>query len=107
MPGAALAQFPWRVGVVLATTSAWLAVCATDRTLAAIIDADPDFERLAPTPLSTVCFRYRPGAGESGDGADLAPVDDDPHAEPNERLMAAVNAEVDAGRREAALQLLD
>jgi hypothetical protein len=25
--------------------------------LAAIIDADPDFERSAPTPLSAVCFR--------------------------------------------------
>jgi aromatic-L-amino-acid decarboxylase len=27
--------------------------------LAAIIDADPDFERSAPTPFSAVCFRYR------------------------------------------------
>ncbi len=27
---------------------------------AAWVDADPDFERLAPTPLSTVCFRARP-----------------------------------------------
>jgi aromatic-L-amino-acid decarboxylase len=24
------------------------------------IDADPDWERLAPVPFSTVCFRYRP-----------------------------------------------
>ena len=24
------------------------------------VDADPDFERLAPVPFSTVCFRYRP-----------------------------------------------
>lgn len=24
------------------------------------VDADPDFERLAPTPFSTVCFRVRP-----------------------------------------------
>jgi glutamate/tyrosine decarboxylase-like PLP-dependent enzyme len=29
--------------------------------LAAAIDASPDFERLAPAPLSIVCFRYRPG----------------------------------------------
>ena len=24
------------------------------------VDADPDWERLAPVPFSTVCFRYRP-----------------------------------------------
>jgi aromatic-L-amino-acid decarboxylase len=28
--------------------------------LAAAIDADPDWERLAPVPFSTVCFRWRP-----------------------------------------------
>ena len=27
---------------------------------AAWVDADPDWERLAPVPFSTVCFRYRP-----------------------------------------------
>ena len=32
--------------------------------LAAWVDADPDFERMAPTPFSTVCFRYRPGGVE-------------------------------------------
>jgi aromatic-L-amino-acid decarboxylase len=26
------------------------------------VDADPDFERLAPTPLSVICFRARPAA---------------------------------------------
>jgi aromatic-L-amino-acid decarboxylase len=26
------------------------------------VDRDPDFERLAPTPLNLVCFRYRPAA---------------------------------------------
>jgi aromatic-L-amino-acid decarboxylase len=26
------------------------------------VDADPDWERLAPAPFSTVCFRYRPAA---------------------------------------------
>ena len=26
------------------------------------VDADPDWERLAPVPFSTVCFRWRPGA---------------------------------------------
>ena len=56
------------------------------------VDEHPDFERLAPTPLSTVCFRYRPGAGRgTGDGTDLAPVPQDPHAAANEELMARVN----------------
>ena len=32
--------------------------------LAAAIDASPDFERLAPAPLSIVCFRYRHGDDE-------------------------------------------
>jgi len=30
------------------------------RRFAAWVDEDPDWERLAPVPLSTVCFRYRP-----------------------------------------------
>lgn len=30
------------------------------RLIADRVDADPDFERLAPTPFSTVCFRARP-----------------------------------------------
>ncbi len=30
--------------------------------LAALIDASDDFERLAPVPLSIVCFRYRPAS---------------------------------------------
>jgi len=33
---------------------------AVAQTLAAVIDASPDFERLAPVPLSIVCFRYAP-----------------------------------------------
>lgn len=32
------------------------------RAFAGWVDADPDFERLAPTPLSVVCFRARPRA---------------------------------------------
>lgn len=32
------------------------------RQLAAEIDASPDFERMAPVPLSIVCFRYRPAS---------------------------------------------
>jgi aromatic-L-amino-acid decarboxylase len=27
--------------------------------LAALVDADPDFERVAPVPFSVVCFRYK------------------------------------------------
>jgi len=49
-------------------TSAWT-VCAPDRisprARAAFkrwIDESPDFERLAPVPFSTICFRYRPAA---------------------------------------------
>ncbi len=61
--------------------------------LAALIDADPDFERLAPTPLSTVCFRYHPGVGPTEDGSSLSEVDGDPWADLNEQLMGAVNAE--------------
>jgi glutamate/tyrosine decarboxylase-like PLP-dependent enzyme len=36
--------------------------------LAAVVDAAPDLERLAPVPLNIVCFRYRP---EGVDGDDL------------------------------------
>jgi glutamate/tyrosine decarboxylase-like PLP-dependent enzyme len=38
--------------------------------LAAAVDAAPDLERVAPVPLSVVCFRYAP-AGWSADGARL------------------------------------
>lgn len=85
----------------------WMVLCAFGRTgierslrhhlalaarFAAWIDDHDDFERLAPTPLSVVCFRFRPGAGKhTGDGTRLAGVDDDPHAADNEALMAAVN----------------
>jgi aromatic-L-amino-acid decarboxylase len=63
--------------------------CAMAAGLAAAVDADPDFERLAPVPFSTVCLRWRP--------AGLAGHEDEPevHARldsANERLMAAVNA---------------
>lgn len=58
------------------------------------VDADPDFERLAPTPMSTVCFRARP--------RDLAGRPDDPAGQRrveayldqlNERIVDAVNAD--------------
>jgi aromatic-L-amino-acid decarboxylase len=52
------------------------------------VDADPDFERLAPVPFSTVCLRYRPHelAGHENDAAIAARLD-----ELNARLMDAVN----------------
>ena len=50
--------------------------------LASWIDADPDFERLAPVPFSVVCFRWRPAERQLTDEEiDLA----------NERLMNRVN----------------
>ncbi len=55
---------------------------------AAWIDADPDFERLAPVPFSTVNFRYRPAALASAiDPATAGYLD-----RLNERLEAEVNA---------------
>ncbi len=52
-------------------------------TFSAWVDEDPDFERMAPVPLSVVCFRARPRAGTWTD-ATLDTL--------NERLMNAVNA---------------
>ena len=47
------------------------------------VDADPDFERLAPVPFSVVCFRARPrGAAAADHQLDTF----------NERLLDAVNA---------------
>ncbi len=43
------------------------------------VDADPDWERLAPVPFSTVCFRWRPvgweGTDEALDAANAAIMD--------------------------------
>ncbi|MBI4887204.1 MAG: amino acid decarboxylase [Acidobacteria bacterium] len=47
------------------------------------VDADPQFERLAPAPFSVVCFRGRP-AGFSGTAEELDAL--------NARLLDAVNA---------------
>ena len=56
--------------------------------LAGWVDADPDFERLAPVPFSTVCLRYRPRdlAGREAEPEVAAHLDD-----LNARLMDAVN----------------
>jgi aromatic-L-amino-acid/L-tryptophan decarboxylase len=52
------------------------------------VDQDPDWERLAPVPFSTVCFRYRPAdlVGRDAEPAVHAELDDR-----NARLMDAVN----------------
>ena len=47
------------------------------------VDADPEFERLAPVPFSVVCFRARP-RGFTGTPAELDTF--------NERLLDSVNA---------------
>ena len=47
------------------------------------VDADPDFERLAPVPFSVVCFRARPRG---------VPIADHELDTFNERLLDAVNA---------------
>ena len=53
------------------------------------MDADPDFERLAPVPFATVCLRWRPIAlAARASEPDVAARLDTA----NERLMAAVNA---------------
>ena len=47
------------------------------------VDASPDFERLAPTPLSVVCFRAKPQGGAT------PPNEDADHL--NERILDTVN----------------
>jgi aromatic-L-amino-acid decarboxylase len=56
--------------------------------LAGWVDADPDFERMAPVPFSTVCFRYRPAAlaGREGEAEVAEQLD-----ALNLRLMDAIN----------------
>jgi aromatic-L-amino-acid decarboxylase len=56
--------------------------------MAAWVDADPDFERMAPTPFSTLCLRYRPAAlaATADEPAVAVKIDD-----LNVRLMEAVN----------------
>lgn len=61
--------------------------------LAGWVDADRDFERMAPVPFSTVCFRFRP--------AELAGREDEPEMAEridrlNVRLMDAINRSGDA-----------
>jgi aromatic-L-amino-acid decarboxylase len=52
------------------------------------VDADPDFERMAPVPFSTVCFRYLPAELEAGQDE---PAVGDQIDSLNVRLLDAVN----------------
>ena len=52
------------------------------QTLAALIDMEEDFERLAPTPLALVCFRYRPRSLDPGLELDTL----------NEKLVGKINS---------------
>ncbi len=54
---------------------------ALAREFAGWIDASPDWERLAPVPFSTVCFRARPAHFEDGEELDQL----------NESVLEAVN----------------
>jgi aromatic-L-amino-acid decarboxylase len=54
---------------------------ALARELAGWVEADPNFELMAPVPFGLVCFRYRPKGVAEGELDDL-----------NRRLLAAVNA---------------
>jgi aromatic-L-amino-acid decarboxylase len=62
--------------------------CAWASELAGWVDADADFERLAPVSFGTVCLRYRPSALAGSDDAEAAARLD----LLNERLLNAVNA---------------
>jgi aromatic-L-amino-acid decarboxylase len=52
------------------------------------VDEHPDFERLAPTPFSTVCFRACPARLRAESGAAVVPgrAASRPHPDPGERL---------------------
>src|SRR5919112_103609 len=61
--------------------------CRLARLFAGWVEESPDWELLAPVPLSVVCFRARPAAESEADEARAARLD-----ALNERLMNAVNA---------------
>jgi len=56
--------------------------CQMAHALAERIDADPDWERLAPTPFATLCFRHRPASRT---------LAEDELDQRNEAILAAVN----------------
>ena len=55
--------------------------------LASTIDADPDWELLAPVPFSTICFRWRPASLAERDDSEVTDFLDDANAE----IMDVVN----------------
>ena len=55
--------------------------CALAQELAGWVDAEPEWERVAPVPMSVVCFRYAPPGTSEEQRAVL-----------NARIMEAVNA---------------
>jgi aromatic-L-amino-acid decarboxylase len=59
--------------------------CRMAAELAGWIEADPDWELLAPIPFATVCFRHNP-AGAGGEAQDAAELD-----RRNEAILAEVN----------------
>jgi aromatic-L-amino-acid decarboxylase len=60
--------------------------CAMADDFAGWIDAAPDWERLAPVPFSTICFRHIPPGLSGSASADAVAIDDH-----NAALMDAVN----------------
>jgi aromatic-L-amino-acid decarboxylase len=62
--------------------------CRQARAFAGWVDGDEDWERLAPVPFSTVCFRYRPAAlaGREEDAGSRRRLDSW-----NERILEHVN----------------
>jgi aromatic-L-amino-acid decarboxylase len=62
--------------------------CRLARELASWIDAEEDWERLAPVPFSTVCFRHRPAPLRVADGDPDLETRLDAH---NEAILDAVN----------------
>jgi aromatic-L-amino-acid decarboxylase len=71
--------------------------CALAREFAAWVDAAPGWERLAPVPLSTVCFRFAPrGAGDAEGAGGAATLDAVALDALNERIMHRVNASGEA-----------
>ena len=63
--------------------------CDMARKLASWVDGDPDWERLAPVPFSTVCIRYRPhGLVGSEDESETRALLDTQ----NEAILEQVNA---------------
>jgi aromatic-L-amino-acid decarboxylase len=56
------------------------------------VDAEPDWELLAPVTVNTVCFRWRPGgAAAAGGGLDWDAADAEEDGTPDEERLAGLN----------------